>query len=96
MCPVIIIILKGWVVDEHAANWSAIQDVFGVGGVQRTVSCEFHFKQSLVKQSKKVNKYITIFILTIIIFVNYLIIIIKFLFRVLAVFKLTFDQAYVG
>ena len=78
-------------VDEHAANWSAIQDVFGVGGVQRTVSCEFHFKQSLVKQARKVNKYITISILTIIKFVNYLIVIIKFLFRVPAVCKLTFN-----
>ena len=47
--------MSGWVVDEHAANWAAIETVFGIEGVQRTVSCEFHFKQSLEKHSKKVT-----------------------------------------
>ncbi len=40
--------------DEHSGNWSSIEKVFGSEGVLRTFSCEFHFKQSLVKHARKV------------------------------------------
>lgn len=45
----------GWVVDENSANWTSISEVFGETAVSRTVSCEFHFKQSLVKHARKVK-----------------------------------------
>lgn len=46
---------RGWIVDEHSANWSSIAAVYGEEGIRRTFSCEFHFKQSLTKYSKKVT-----------------------------------------
>ena len=42
---------KGWIVDENHANWKSMHNVFGDSGVhavERTHSCEFHFKQSII------------------------------------------------
>jgi hypothetical protein len=47
---------RGWVVDENSANWQSIQTVFGANAIKRTVSCEFHYKQSLQKHSHKVEQ----------------------------------------
>ena len=39
----------GWAVDEHGGNWASIRAIYGEESVnERTVSCEFHFKQSIV------------------------------------------------
>ena len=38
---------KGFVADEHHANWRSIHDVFGSAGTDRTVSCEFHSSKAL-------------------------------------------------
>ena len=44
---------KGWAVDEHAGNWASIRTVYGESAVnEKTVSCEFHFKQSAVRHTK--------------------------------------------
>lgn len=44
---------KGWAVDEHGGNWAAIRAVYGESAVnEKTVSCEFHFKQSVVRRAK--------------------------------------------
>ncbi len=44
---------KGWAVDEHAGNWASIRTVYGESAVnEKTVSCEFHFKQSVVRHAK--------------------------------------------
>ena len=42
----------GWIVDEHGGNWASIRTVYGEEAVKRTASCEFHFKQSVLRQSK--------------------------------------------
>ncbi len=42
----------GWTVDEHGGNWASIRAVYGNEAVNKTVSCEFHFKQSVIRQSK--------------------------------------------
>jgi hypothetical protein len=42
----------GFVADEHHANWTSIRDVFGVGAIERVMSCEFHFKQSVQRHAK--------------------------------------------
>lgn len=43
----------GLCVDENPANWKSIREVYGDDALKRTVSCEFHFKQSLQKHSTK-------------------------------------------
>jgi hypothetical protein len=45
----------GFVADEHHANWISINKVFGSDVLQRVVSCEFHFKQSLQRHSKRIK-----------------------------------------
>jgi len=42
----------GFVADEHHANWTSIRNVFGAAVVNRMVSCEFHFKQSVQRHAK--------------------------------------------
>ena len=43
----------GWAVDEHGGNWASIRAVYGEESVnERTVSCEFHFKQSIVRHAR--------------------------------------------
>ena len=44
---------KGWIVDENPANWKSMHNVFGDSGVERTYSCEFHFKQSIIRHAGK-------------------------------------------
>ena len=47
---------KGWAVDEHGGNWAAIRTVYGEFAVnEKTVSCEFHFKQSVVRHAKNLK-----------------------------------------
>jgi hypothetical protein len=43
----------GFVADEHHANWRSINDVFGPEAADRTVSCEFHFKQSVHRHARR-------------------------------------------
>jgi len=43
----------GLVADEHHANWLSISSIFGESAISKTVSCEFHFKQSVERHSKK-------------------------------------------
>lgn len=45
----------GFVCDEHHANWNSLQTVFTSDVLKRIVSCEFHFKQSLYRHSKKLS-----------------------------------------
>jgi hypothetical protein len=45
----------GFVADEHHANWRSINSVFGQCGTERTVSCEFHFKQSVHRQARRLT-----------------------------------------
>jgi serine/threonine protein kinase len=45
----------GFVADEHHANWASIKAVFGERTLERVVSCEFHFKQSVERQAKKLE-----------------------------------------
>jgi hypothetical protein len=46
----------GWAVDEHGGNWASIRAVYGEEAVNaRTVSCGFHFKQSIVRHAKHVG-----------------------------------------
>lgn len=42
----------GFVADEHHANWRSIQAVFGMDVLQRVVSCEFHYKQSVHRHAR--------------------------------------------
>lgn len=42
----------GFIADEHHANWTSIRNVFGAAVVNRMVSCEFHFKQSVQRHAK--------------------------------------------
>ena len=42
----------GFVADEHHANWQSIQSVFGSDAIGRTVSCEFHYKQSVHRHTR--------------------------------------------
>ena len=37
----------GWMADEAGANWAAICSVYGKESFNRTVGCQFHFKQSV-------------------------------------------------
>jgi hypothetical protein len=45
----------GFVADEHHANWRSINAVFGRSATERTVSCEFHFKQSVHRHARKMG-----------------------------------------
>jgi hypothetical protein len=42
----------GFVADEHHVNWNSIRQVLGNDGLNRTVSCEFHYKQSVQRHSR--------------------------------------------
>jgi hypothetical protein len=42
----------GFVAAEHHANWQSIQLIFGNDAVSRTVSCEFHYKQSVHRHAR--------------------------------------------
>ena len=42
----------GFVADEHHSNWQSIQLVFGNDALSRTVSCEFHYKQSVHRHAR--------------------------------------------
>lgn len=42
----------GFVADEHHANWNSIRHVFGNDAVNRTVSCEFHYRQSVHRHAR--------------------------------------------
>jgi hypothetical protein len=52
----------GFVADEHHANWRSINVVFGTTGTDRTMSCEFHFKQSIHRQARRLVNDSTEFI----------------------------------
>lgn len=43
----------GWVMDEAGAWWNGVKEVYGDDGLNRAVSCEFHYKQSVRRQSTK-------------------------------------------
>jgi hypothetical protein len=45
----------GFVADEYHANWNSIRNVFGDKSLERVVSCEFHYKQSVHIQAKKLG-----------------------------------------
>ena len=45
----------GFVADEHHANWISIKNYFGEETISRVVSCEFHYKQSVRRQAKKLS-----------------------------------------
>ena len=45
----------GFVADENCANWNSIKAVFGVRSLDHVVSCEFHYKQSVQRQAKKLG-----------------------------------------
>jgi len=53
---------SGYVADEHHANWRSIYMVFGRSGTDRTVSCEFHFRQSVHRQARRLVNDSTEFI----------------------------------
>lgn len=43
----------GLVMDEAGGNWKALQLMFGDDAIGRAVSCEFHYKQSVLRKSCK-------------------------------------------
>jgi hypothetical protein len=45
----------GWMADEAGANWSAIAKTFGQDALDRTVGCQFHFKQSVNRHANKLT-----------------------------------------
>ena len=45
----------GFVADENHANWNSIRKVFGEKSLERVVSCEFHYKQSVQRQANKLG-----------------------------------------
>ena len=45
----------GFVCDENHANWSSISKVYGELAANRVTSCEFHFKQSVMRHSRKLD-----------------------------------------
>jgi hypothetical protein len=45
----------GWSVDEHGGNWASIKAVYGEEALKRTVSCEFHFKQSVIHHANNLH-----------------------------------------
>ena len=42
----------GLILDDKGLNWNAIKNVFGCEFVERSISCEFHFTQSV---NRKMN-----------------------------------------
>lgn len=46
---------SGFIADEHHANWRSINAVFGESVLQRTFSCEFHYKQSVQRHAKRIG-----------------------------------------
>lgn len=52
----------GIIADEHHANWNSIATVFGEQLVRRSASCEFHYKQSVQRHSKKLGDHAEEFI----------------------------------
>ena len=42
----------GLMLDEKSSNWNAIKNVFGCKFMERCISCEFHFKQSVNRKMK--------------------------------------------
>ena len=45
----------GWMGDEAGANWTALAVVFGEDAINRTLGCQFHFKQSVNRHANKLN-----------------------------------------
>ena len=45
----------GWMADEAGANWAALSRVFGQEDLNRTVGCQFHFKQSVNRHALQLN-----------------------------------------
>ncbi|CAC5426711.1 unnamed protein product [Mytilus coruscus] len=45
-----------FIADENEVNWCSIRDIFGVHTLERAVSCEFHYKQSVQRHSRKVSE----------------------------------------
>ena len=45
----------GFVADEHHCNWNSIKRVFGDDVLERVVSCEIHYKQSVRRRSKNLD-----------------------------------------
>ena len=43
----------GFVMDEAGGNWKALQIIYGDNALERAVSCEFHYKQSVGRRSCK-------------------------------------------
>ena len=41
----------GIVADENQANWKSVERVFGKDVLERIISCEFHYKQSVQRHS---------------------------------------------
>ena len=37
----------GLILDEKASNWNSPKNIFGCEFMERYISCEFHFKQSV-------------------------------------------------
>ncbi|CAC5397122.1 unnamed protein product [Mytilus coruscus] len=46
----------GFIVGDNHANWCSIRDIYGVHTLERAVSCEFHYKQSVQRNSRKVSE----------------------------------------
>ncbi len=45
----------GWMADEAGANWSGLNQVFGPSAISRTVSCQFHYMESVNRHAQKLN-----------------------------------------
>jgi hypothetical protein len=45
---------KGFICDENAANFKAIEQCFGQEGLEKTKTCEFHYLQSVHRHSRMV------------------------------------------
>jgi hypothetical protein len=46
----------GFIADENHANWNSLRAVYGDSVLDRVVSCEFHYKQSVERHAKKLVK----------------------------------------
>jgi hypothetical protein len=47
---------RGFSVDEHNANWNSLAAVYGQDVLSRTVSCEFHYAESVSRHAKTVGR----------------------------------------
>ena len=45
----------GWMADEAGADWAAICSVYGKESFNRTVACQFHFKQSVNRHANQLG-----------------------------------------